>query len=291
MHRITLLSRHRVAAAVAGLALGAGLIAGCGDDDGEEGGEDAAAPAALEITASESQNGDVELAVPESAEAGVTEITMVNEGEQPHSGQLIRVEGERTEEEVLEGLGAAQEGEAFPDWFFAGGGTGTVAPGESASVTQDLEPDSTYWLVDDEARGRPPMVPIEITGEGSDAELPASDNVVTALDFSFEGENLTAGEPITFKNDGEQPHHMIAVPFTDEEATIEDVETFFQEEEGQPPVDFESGVFTSVLEGGTEQVSAAEFESGRYALVCFISNREGGPPHVEMGMIDEVEVE
>jgi hypothetical protein len=74
-------------------------------------------------------------------------------------------------------------------------------------------------------------------------------------------------------------------------ATIEVVETFFREEEGQPPVDFEQGVFTPVLEGGDEQVSAASLDSGRWALVCLISNREGRPPHIEMGMIDEVEVE
>jgi hypothetical protein len=280
---------RRIAAAIAAVALLGGSLAACGDDDDEESSEGEVAT--LEITASETPDGGVELAVLESAEAGLTEITMTNEGEVAHSGQLIRVEGDRDEEDVLEALGAAQKGEAFPDWFFAGGGTGTVAPGESATVTQNLEAGSTYWLVDDEARGRPPLVPIEISGEGSDGELPESDNVVTAVDYSFEAEPLTAGEPVTFRNEGEQPHHMIAVPITDEEATIDDVATFFEEEEGRPPVDFGSGQFTSVLEGGDEQVSAAELEQGRYALICFISDREGGPPHVEMGMLDEVEVE
>lgn len=282
--------RLRALAAAGCLALAGGLAVGCGGDEDDE--ADEAAAATLEITASE-QDGEAQIQVPESAEAGLTEITLTNEGEQPHSGQLLRVEGDRDRDEVLEALGAAQRGEAFPEWFYAGGGTGTVAPGESSTVTQELEADSTYWVADDEARGEPPLEPIAITGESDGGTLEETDSVVTALDFSFEGE-VVAGEPITFRNEGAEPHHMIAVPVLDEEATFEDVEQFFEEEgesEGPPPVDFENGIFTSVLEGGTEQLTDATFEPGRYALACFISNRDGGPPHVELGMLDELEVE
>lgn len=280
-----ILGRRKVAAAASGLVLGLALLAGCGSDD-ESGGEDSVAT--LEITATE-EGKTATLDAPESAEAGLNEITMTNDGEQPHSGQLLRVEGEHSEEEVLEGLQAASSGEPFPDWFFAGGGVGTVGPGETRTVTQALEPDSTYWLVDDEAPGKPPITPIEITGEGSDATLEETDSAVTAVDFGFESEGLASGEPVTFKNEGEQPHHMVAAPILGD-ATIEDVETFFKEEKGKPPVDFENSSATSVLEGGTEQVSGVSLDAGRYALVCFITNREGGPPHVALGMIDEIEV-
>ena len=34
-----------------------------------------------------------------------------------------------------------------------------------------------------------------------------------------------------------------------------------------------------------------DLEPGRYVLYCFITDREGGPPHAFKGMIDEVEVE
>lgn len=291
--RVTFASpgRRRGVALLGSLVLGMGLVAsGCGDDDEGGGDSESGAPTQVEIVATESGK-TAQLEVPASVEAGMAEITLTNEGEGPHSAQLLRVEGERDEAEVLEGLDAAQRGEAFPDWFFAGGGTGTVNPGESVTVTQELEAGSTYWVVDDEAQGEPPLEPIEITGEGDDTALPETDNVVTAVDFGFEAETLAAGEAVTFKNEGVEPHHMIAVPFLDEEATIADIETFFEEEEGPPPVDFDSGVFTSVLEGGTEQVSGASLDAGRYALLCFISNRDGGPPHIELGMIDEVEVE
>jgi len=31
--------------------------------------------------------------------------------------------------------------------------------------------------------------------------------------------------------------------------------------------------------------------SGKYAFICFISDRAGGPPHAAMGMINEIVVE
>lgn len=277
--------------AVTTLAAAALALGGCGDDEEESSSGEETETLAIEMTVTESEESPSELTVPDGIEAGVADITLTNEGEAPHSAQFIRTEGEHDAEEVLEGLDAASSGEPFPEWFFAGGGTGTVSPGESATVTQAMLPDSTYWVVDDEVRGEPEVVELGTTEAGAEpGEIEQTENVVRAVDFAFETESLTAGEPVTLVNEGDEPHHMIAVPFTGD-ATIEDVETFFQTEEGQPPVDFDSGEFTSVLEGGTSQVTAATLDAGRYALVCFISNRDGGPPHIELGMINEVEVE
>jgi len=55
-------------------------------------------------------------------------------------------------------------------------------------------------------------------------------------------------------------------------------------------VDFEGGVGTTVLDGGKKQVAELEFKKGKYAFVCFIQDRKGGPPHVAKGMVQEVEV-
>ena len=41
-----------------------------------------------------------------------------------------------------------------------------------------------------------------------------------------------------------------------------------------------------------EQVTDIELKQpGTYALICFIQDRKGGPPHVMKGMIKEVEVQ
>ena len=76
-----------------------------------------------------------------------------------------------------------------------------------------------------------------------------------------------------------------------EGATIEEVKKFFETEKGKPPVDFESGFGSSVLDPGVSQVVEAELKAGTYAFVCFLPDREGGPPHFQRGMVSEIEVQ
>jgi hypothetical protein len=39
------------------------------------------------------------------------------------------------------------------------------------------------------------------------------------------------------------------------------------------------------LDGGEEQLTEVDLKPGNYALMCFIPDRAGGPPHVAKGMI------
>jgi plastocyanin len=272
----------RLAAALAAAALASVAFAACGDDESDQsltftlGGEGKAAT----------------FEAPASAEAGLAEITLRNEGGKAGDLQLIRVEGDRSPEEVIEGLGKAMKGQAFPEWFFAAGGTGPVEAGQSETVTQVLEP-GTYYAFDTEG-GAPPKpkdaVSLEVSGESSDEEIEA-DATIEAVDYGFESEGLTAGSgQVAFQNTGAQPHHVVYMPLKGD-ATAADVESFFETEKGKPPFDEEKSQNTAVIEGGETQLVDLELEKGRYVLLCFITDRKGGPPHVAKGMIDEVEVE
>ena len=95
---------------------------------------------------------------------------------------------------------------------------------------------------------------------------------------------------IVFDNIGAQPHHLIASPIKGD-ATAEEVEKAFKAEKGPPPLEEKGTKSTAVLEGGEGQLVTLDLEPGRYALYCFITDREGGPPHVFKGMVEEVEVE
>ena len=50
-------------------------------------------------------------------------------------------------------------------------------------------------------------------------------------------------------------------------------------------------VSTGILDGGRSQVVDLDLQKGNYALVCFVGDREGGPPHAFKGMISEAVVE
>ncbi len=267
-------------------------VSACGDDDnGGDGGTtaaDAAAPAQLTIVLA-----GREMTVDGEPAAGLTEIAFRNDGRGEHEAQLVRVEGDQSEAEVIRQFNETGEGRPTPDWLRAAGGAGPAAAGEQVRSTQVLVP-GTYYAVDTSGGRRPAYVRFEVTGEESDAELPAADATITARDFSFDASGLRAGENVvTFDNTGREIHHVIALPLA-EGRTAEDFRRFIQSDssDGPPPVDFESGASSSAFDGGTSgNVTLNLRRSGDYVLVCFISNRAGGPPHATFGMVEGVTVE
>lgn len=278
--------RIGLSAALAVLAVFA--LAACGDSD-EDSDQN------LSVTLS-GKGKAAKFAAPKTAEAGVAEIGFTNESDKPADMQLIRVEGDHTAAEVVQGLGKAIEGAPFEDWFFGGGGLALVKPGQSATVTQVLEP-GTYYVFNTETDGPPDPSSagrIEVTGEASDEELEA-DTVVTAEDidddYLFEADGLEAGKhEILFENAGEQPHHLLISPIKGD-ATAEEIEKAFKEEKGPPPIEEKGSQSTAVIEGGEAQLVSVDLAPGRYAFYCFITDRDGGKPHALKGMVDEFEVE
>ena len=125
-------------------------------------------------------------------------------------------------------------------------------------------------------------------------ELPSTPATITAKEYGFETSGLKAGKnEITFQNAGKELHHVIALPFN-KGGTLAEVRKFTTSRgspPGPPPVDFDNGVNTTVLDGGKAQVAELELKKGKYAFLCFISDRKGGPPHVVKGMLQEVTVE
>jgi hypothetical protein len=273
--------RH-YAAACAATAFAAVALAACGSSDEEQ-------KLSFKVGA---QGKETKVTGPGSAETGLAEITLANESDSEADLQLLRVEGDHSAEEVVEALGGVIGGKPFPDWFFGGGGVGTTDPGESATVTQVLEP-GTYFAVNTETGGPPDpeaLASFEVTGDPSD-ETVEGDATVTAGEYVFSSEEpLPAGRnEIVFDNIGAQPHHLLASKL-EGDATAEDALAFFKTEKGKPPLSEKGTQATAVVEGGEAQLVDLDLEPGRYAFYCFITDRQGGPPHALKGMVSEIEV-
>lgn len=293
---------------VSALAAGA-LVAGCGDDEEDAASQSATpTPTAFAVTATAEGKKKKALEFPSTVKAGLVALTLTNSDSVPRSAQILRVEGDQTVDQVLK-IVNTEEPAKIPAWMQDGGGLGAVKPGASATATQNLAP-GKYVIWDGEggdegdgpgnselgAKGE-----FTVTGEASDAELPPQPATVTASDegsgdemeHGFEFKGLKAGvNQVRFENTGEELHHALFFPIA-KGKTIKDVEAAFksgEEPQGPPPVDFENGVGTAVIDGGVAQNISLELKPGKYAVVCFISDREGGKPHAEEGMIKELTI-
>ncbi len=134
---------------------------------------------------------------------------------------------------------------------------------------------------------------VEGESDSDGGELPKAAAKIEAYEYGFKVSGLTVGKnTIEFSNTGSEPHHVIAVPYRPG-ATLAEVRKAFMQEQGsaEPPLDFEHTFYTARIDGGTRQITELDLDKpGKYALLCFVSDRKGGPPHVALGMIAETTV-
>jgi hypothetical protein len=268
---------RRILAVLVVLVLSLFVVA-CGDDDDSD--ESEAVAAAFEFSGKE-------MTGPSSVEAGAVEVTFTNSADDDAGVTIIRVEGDHTAEEAVEaGQAWGDGGKPLPEWLTFEGGSSSVSPGKSFTAVQELT-EGNYLGLDINSNE---YVEFEATGDG-DGELPSTSATIDAVDYSFEASGLTAGtQPVLFSNKGEEPHFALAAPIKPGK-TIEDVEKSLKSESGPSPIIESETVSTGILDGGREQVVDLELRKGAYALVCFVPDRAGGPPHAFKGMISEAVVE
>lgn len=300
--------RALAACAVVGL-----LAAACGDDDGgpassgepvppttvaetdAEGAEGEAAsetPAELTVTLAD---GALTLSS-ETVATGAVALTFENETDGDADVDLTHVEDGTPVESFAEGFAPVLSGGPFPDFAIDNAGV-SAAAGEFTTATVELDPgEYVVWSVPDGAGAEGPPGPeafvtatLTVTDEEAGGAFPETEGVITATDYEFEAEVAGSGL-YTFINDGpDQFHHAQIVDFgsNDPETVEEKLPEIIDAPEGaEPPegidpseVDFEFAT-TGVFGPGGKTTFEADFEEGNtYAVVCFIQDRAGGPPH------------
>lgn len=290
-----------VAAALTGVSLS---LAACGGDDDTSTTKAAAPqpPTPLAITTSDAGAKRFSTEAPASIKGGLVELTFSNAGKGTHEAQLLRLDGAHTAQEALKIVTA--EDAPTPDWIRAAGGAGSTGPGQTAKATLNL-PAGKYMMFDNDGQGSPSnasrgaLAEFTVTA-GKEGALPASTATITAAtdesaepENSFEISGLKVGmNRVHLINKGDEIHHAVLFPIQPGKTLADVKKAFTGPPSGPPPVDFENGAGTAVIDGDTEQVADLVLRKpGRYAVVCFLTDRDGkGKPHLAEGMLKEVEV-
>ncbi len=263
------------------------VLAGCGQ------GGSSAEPKPLSLELTESGDKASYSGAPREVPAGLARISLKNGGEAPHEAQLLRVDGEHSAQEVLQVIVETQQGAPIPEWLHAAGGVATTPPGQTATAEQPLE-EGTHYVLDLESEdpSKGAQATFNVTGGRGGAEPPEAPAKITASEYKFQTSGLKPGKNrVRFENAGQEAHHVIMGPIKPGK-TIDDVRTFARTEKGEDPLGGEEKVVgTAVLDGGMSQVVDFNLEKGKYAALCFITDRKGGPPHVAKGMVMEVDVQ
>ncbi len=270
-------------------------ISACGDDDddggGGGGGGEADVPTIVRLTASGSGK-ESKITIPKSVQGGLVDLQFKNSAKGPIGVQFIRATDGHTAEEALEaGSAWGENGEGLPPWVKLEGGTPDTKPGTTSSTIQVL-PAGEYIAVDIDSNVNATFT--VLTGGGT-AKVPAADSTVDASEYKFVASGLKTGSnKVKFANVGKEPHFMLAAPIKGNVSVQTIIKAFQSEGDsgGPPPLDEKNAVSTSVLDGGGSQVIDLDFaKKGRYAAICFVPDRAGGPPHIVKGMVSELEVE
>ena len=244
---------------------------------------------------------------PDSIPAGMTRMTLVNEGKELHHLQLITVPEGMTADDLIAGLLSGGEGPP-PPGVMAAGGVGSVDTTISASVTLNLA-QGNYLMVCfiPNAEGVPHMAlgmvkPLTVTeATGPLADAPDPDITIDLADFTFEFStdlSITAQKgadafaPTTFavNNKGPQDHEALLVKLAPGATAADFAAAFAPGAPPGPPPGQGVGGFQAIAAGGGGSFTKA-FSAGNYAFICFVEDPASGVPHFALGMVKEFTVQ
>lgn len=226
-------------------------------------------------------------------QAGVVRVTLQNQGKSPHTLQFVLVEGNHTADEAYKVT--SSNSDKTPPWLQALGGVSTTLPGQSNTAYVEL-PQGKYLLTEVGGPGSstaPAKGTLSVSGGTTVGKLPTTSATVTAASagsnrYQWQISGLHAGQnQFTFKSEGSQTLHFIAVVRLKPGQNPSLAEIQKQLSANGPPsfADVSSLQTTAILDGGRSQVATLNLQPGTYVFFCPLTDRNGGKPQFEEGLL------
>ena len=239
---------------------------------------------------------DFSFAMPDTLQTGLVDITLTNQGTQPHQAQLERLNNGVTQAQVL---AAFNKGPAeLVTLLTSYGGANTVDPGQSQEVILNITQGQYIMLC---FVSGPDNIPhfikgmykfFTVAGPSNDNEVsqPQVNGQVLLRDFSFVLPASIPAGPLLLQvtNQGSQPHEMTLIRLMPGK-TMHDALSFLQKPAGPPP--FEDAGGMGALNPGMSGWLKLNLTPGNYVALCFVPDPKTGKPHFALGMITSFSVQ
>jgi hypothetical protein len=232
---------------------------------------------------------------PDRIPAGVTTMQIVNQGQDVHHIQLIKLLQGKTAADFSAALKA--DPSRVPQWARFIGGPNALVPGGKSVATMNLM-EGNYLLICivPDKHGVPHMAlgmqkTLSIKGGKSVfVSEPKAGTTITLRDFQFAlSQPITSGmHTIEVMNHGTQPHEVVVVQLAPGASALDFVRAVEPGGSGPPPGKPIGGLVG--IETGDHAFFTAQFEPGRYGLICFFPDATTGQPHFARGMTTEFTV-
>lgn len=232
---------------------------------------------------------------PAEVKAGLTRVTIQNDGHAPHHAQLARLKDGVTLDKIFAAM--QEDPMSIVPMLAWVGGPSVVDHGGSSTVTLQLEAGTHMLLcfVPDEeglphlAHGMMGTMEV-LPAHGEERAQPAADLSLRFLDFAYAFSEAIPSGPQTWEivNDGEVMHEITLVRLNDG-ATMEDVAHFIHAPQGPPPFASVGGM--QAMDPGATAWLHLDLTPGDYLGICHIPDMPSGQTHADLGMIIPFTVE
>ena len=288
------------------LACSAGLLCACAGDKASNASTDSAAAAAASASAAPSTATptvinvtarDFAFDAPDTVTAGMVTLHLVNNGPELHHLQLIRLSDGKTAADLEQGLKTMKPDAPMPPWVHMVAGPNAPAPGENASITEQLDA-GNYALIC--MIPSPDHVPHVMKGmiraltvvpqtTASTAPAPTADIEVRMSDYAWAvTPDINAGKHVLkLTNDAEQPHEMFLAQLAPGKTPM-DLAQWALNPVGPPPGKPLGGI--SAMSKGESAYMTVDLAPGDYGLLCFLPDSKDGKPHLMHGMVKQFAV-
>ena len=239
---------------------------------------------------------DFKFQAPATIPAGTTTFRLQNVGKEVHHLWVVQLTGGKTPDDFTKAMKSWGSALKMPAWAIDVGGPNSAASNETAEGTMTLEP-GTYMLVcwvpsaDGMLHVMKGMVkPLKVTGPATAAAEPVADITMMMDDYSFDlSKPITPGRhTIRFENRAAQSHEAVIGRLLPDKTLAQAVTWLNAGQAGPAPIALLGGA--SGLAKGRHMFITADFQAGRYALLCFIPDAKDGKPHFDHGMVKEIVV-